>query len=242
MSGRDIARTTRAVLVLERERFLDRASLATGRFGALGGQSGWFGATRRNGNACLHDAARPFKHSRPDRQQVPAALRPALQRSIQPEAGAADGPDTVRRQPDPGAVEPGASSQRQWHSHKDEFVWVLEGELTLFTDAGAEILRTGDGAAFERGDPDGRYLVKSVRAPGRNGRGARHSNPGTLVSKAKFQRAPHLACSTSSRLYARLGRPADRTILSAISRMTAPIKAMTMVPAMPASGACQCIL
>src|SRR3984957_6569752 len=36
-------------------------------------------------------------------------------------------------------IEAGAwSSQRHWHSHEDEFVWVLEGELTLVTDAGEE--------------------------------------------------------------------------------------------------------
>jgi hypothetical protein len=32
-------------------------------------------------------------------------------------------------------VDPGAwSSPRHWHSHEDEFVWVLEGELTLVTN------------------------------------------------------------------------------------------------------------
>ena len=37
---------------------------------------------------------------------------------------------------------PGAwSSQRHWHSHEDEFVYVLSGEVTLVTDAGAELLR-----------------------------------------------------------------------------------------------------
>src|SRR3546814_1673449 len=34
---------------------------------------------------------------------------------------------------------PGApSSQRHWHSHEDEFVYVLEGELTLVTDRSEE--------------------------------------------------------------------------------------------------------
>jgi uncharacterized cupin superfamily protein len=57
-------------------------------------------------------------------------------------------------------IEPGAwSSQRHWHSHEDEFVWVLEGELTLVTDSGEEILRAGDCAAFRRGDADGHHLV-----------------------------------------------------------------------------------
>jgi Cupin domain len=36
-------------------------------------------------------------------------------------------------------IEAGAwSSQRHWHSLEDEFVWVLDGELTLVTDAGEE--------------------------------------------------------------------------------------------------------
>jgi len=51
------------------------------------------------------------------------------------------------------------SSQRHWHSHEDEFVWVVEGELTLVTNAGEEILRPGDCAAFKAGDPDGHHLV-----------------------------------------------------------------------------------
>jgi uncharacterized cupin superfamily protein len=63
-------------------------------------------------------------------------------------------------------IEPDAwSSQRHWHSHEDEFVWVLDGELTLVTEAGEEILRAGDCAAFRRGDPDGHHLVnRSGRA------------------------------------------------------------------------------
>lgn len=63
-------------------------------------------------------------------------------------------------------IEPGAwSSQRHWHSHEDEFVWVLEGELTLVSDSGAETLRAGDCAAFRRGDPDGHHLVNRSGRP-----------------------------------------------------------------------------
>src|SRR4051794_40243425 len=32
------------------------------------------------------------------------------------------------------------SSQRHWHSHEDEFVYMLAGELTLVTDDGEETL------------------------------------------------------------------------------------------------------
>ena len=57
------------------------------------------------------------------------------------------------------------SSQRHWHSHEDEFVWVVEGELTLVTDAGDETLRPGDCAAFKAGDPDGHHLVNKSDRP-----------------------------------------------------------------------------
>jgi uncharacterized cupin superfamily protein len=63
-------------------------------------------------------------------------------------------------------LQPGAwSSQRHWHSHEDEFVWVLEGELTLVTDAGEELLRAGDCAAFRRGEPDGHHLINRSARP-----------------------------------------------------------------------------
>src|SRR5450432_3893378 len=53
---------------------------------------------------------------------------------------------------------PGAwSSQRHWHSHEDEFVWVVAGEVVLVTDTGEETLRPGDCAAFKAGDPDGHH-------------------------------------------------------------------------------------
>ena len=63
-------------------------------------------------------------------------------------------------------LEPGAwSSQRHWHSHDDEFVWVLDGEVTLVTDSGEELLRSGDCAAFKRGDPDGHHLINRSDRP-----------------------------------------------------------------------------
>ena len=50
------------------------------------------------------------------------------------------------------------SSQRHWHSHEDEFVYVLEGELTLVEDQGETILRAGDCAAFPKGTGNGHNL------------------------------------------------------------------------------------
>ena len=59
----------------------------------------------------------------------------------------------------------GWSSQRHWHSHEDEFVWVVEGELTLISDSGEETLRPGDCAAFKAGNPDGHHLVNKSAHP-----------------------------------------------------------------------------
>jgi len=52
----------------------------------------------------------------------------------------------------------GWSSQRHWHSHEDEFVYVLEGELTLVEDAGSTILQAGECAAFPKGTGNGHHL------------------------------------------------------------------------------------
>jgi uncharacterized cupin superfamily protein len=59
------------------------------------------------------------------------------------------------------------SSQRHWHSTEDEFVWILEGELTLITDAGEETLRPGDCAAFKAGEANGHHLVNRSEKPAR---------------------------------------------------------------------------
>jgi uncharacterized cupin superfamily protein len=54
---------------------------------------------------------------------------------------------------------PGAwSSQRHWHSHSDEFIYVLAGEVALVGDDGEETLRGGDAAGFKAGDANGHCL------------------------------------------------------------------------------------
>jgi uncharacterized cupin superfamily protein len=53
----------------------------------------------------------------------------------------------------------GWSSQRHWHSHEDEFVYVLSGELILMEDAGETPLRAGDCAAFPKNSGDGHHLI-----------------------------------------------------------------------------------
>lgn len=50
------------------------------------------------------------------------------------------------------------SSQRHWHTAEDEFVYVLEGEVTHVTDSGEETLRAGDCAGFKAGEKNGHHL------------------------------------------------------------------------------------
>ena len=51
------------------------------------------------------------------------------------------------------------SSQRHWHSHEDEFVYVLEGEVVLVEDGGETLLAAGDCAVFPAGSGDGHHLI-----------------------------------------------------------------------------------
>jgi uncharacterized cupin superfamily protein len=53
----------------------------------------------------------------------------------------------------------GWSSQRHWHSHEDEFVYLLEGELVLVEDGGETLLRAGDCAAFAKNSGDGHHMI-----------------------------------------------------------------------------------
>ena len=55
----------------------------------------------------------------------------------------------------PGA----ASTQRHWHTKQDEFVYVLEGEVVLLTDAGEQVLFPGMCAGFPAGSGDGHQLL-----------------------------------------------------------------------------------
>lgn len=51
------------------------------------------------------------------------------------------------------------SAQRHWHSHEDEFVYILSGEVTLIEDEGETTLRAGDAAAFPKNTGNGHHLV-----------------------------------------------------------------------------------
>ena len=63
-------------------------------------------------------------------------------------------------------LQPGAaSSLRHWHLRQDEFVFVLEGEVTLVTDDGEQTLGPGACAGFPAGVPNGHQLVNRSSAP-----------------------------------------------------------------------------
>ena len=58
------------------------------------------------------------------------------------------------------ALPPGGwSSQRHWHSHEDEFVYVLKGELTLVEEGSRTLLQEGDCAAFPKNSGNGHHLI-----------------------------------------------------------------------------------
>jgi uncharacterized cupin superfamily protein len=69
------------------------------------------------------------------------------------------------------------SSQRHWHSHEDEFVYVVSGELTLVTDAGEQLMGPGMVAGFPAGRTDGHHLIN------RSGKPAVYLEIGTRVAE-----------------------------------------------------------
>jgi uncharacterized cupin superfamily protein len=57
-------------------------------------------------------------------------------------------------------LKPGAASAlRHWHDNEDEFVYVLEGEITLIEDQGETLLHVGEAAGFKAGVPNGHHLI-----------------------------------------------------------------------------------
>ncbi|MEM6251759.1 MAG: cupin domain-containing protein [Cyanobacteria bacterium P01_D01_bin.156] len=55
---------------------------------------------------------------------------------------------------------PGAQSAlRHWHSHQDEFIYMVSGELTLVTDEGETRLTSGMMAGFAAGVTNGHHLI-----------------------------------------------------------------------------------
>ncbi|MEM6451831.1 MAG: cupin domain-containing protein [Cyanobacteria bacterium P01_D01_bin.105] len=62
-------------------------------------------------------------------------------------------------------LEPGAQSAlRHWHSAQDEFVYVVQGELTLLTNEGEQTLGVSDMAGFAAGRANGHQLINRSEA------------------------------------------------------------------------------
>lgn len=63
-------------------------------------------------------------------------------------------------------LQPGReSSMRHWHTHEEEFVYVISGEVVLCTDAGEQLLVAGMCAGFPLGNKDGHQLVNRGTVP-----------------------------------------------------------------------------
>ena len=99
-------------------------------------------------------------HSAPERQGVgyprPFAALSAnrLRRRLGDAGGLTDFGVNLTRLP-PGEW----SSQRHWHSHEDEFVFMLEGEVVLIEDGRETMLLAGDAAAFPKGSGNGHHMI-----------------------------------------------------------------------------------
>jgi len=57
------------------------------------------------------------------------------------------------------------SSMRHWHTHEDELVYVLEGEVVLVTDSGEQPVRPGMCAGFAAGARAGHHFVNRSDRP-----------------------------------------------------------------------------
>lgn len=59
------------------------------------------------------------------------------------------------------------SSMRHWHTHEDELIYVLEGEIVLRTDEGEQLLTAGTLAGFPAGSGDAHQLLNRSDRPAR---------------------------------------------------------------------------
>ena len=107
-------------------------------------------------------AAVPIRQGSPYPQQFDAPCASRTRRRLGNAGGLRDFGINLMTLP-PG----GWSSQRHWHSHEDEFVYVIEGELTLVEDQSESVLRTGDCAAFPKNTGNGHHLINRSAAMAR---------------------------------------------------------------------------
>lgn len=56
------------------------------------------------------------------------------------------------------------SALRHWHTKQDEFIYIIQGEATLVTNAGEEVLKSGMMAAFPAGEENGHQLINKSQS------------------------------------------------------------------------------
>jgi uncharacterized cupin superfamily protein len=59
----------------------------------------------------------------------------------------------------------GQSALRHWHSHEDELIYVLSGELVLVTDAGEQPVSAGMVVGFPAGRQNGHHFLNRSDSP-----------------------------------------------------------------------------
>lgn len=59
----------------------------------------------------------------------------------------------------------GQSALRHWHTHEDELVYVMSGELVLVTNAGEQTVSAGMVVGFPGGDENAHHFINRSGAP-----------------------------------------------------------------------------
>lgn len=104
---------------------------------------------------------------------------------------------------------PGAySSMPHWHKEEDEFIYILDGEVTLHEGADSHVLRPGDAATFRAGDAVAHCLQNRGEGP------CRYLIVGTrkafdVITYPRHDRVLHLAADGTNVWTDRAGEPAS---------------------------------
>lgn len=61
----------------------------------------------------------------------------------------------------------GVTSHRHWHTAEDEFLYVLDGQVSVFDDDGAHVLNPGDAVCWRHGDPNAHHVKNLADRPAR---------------------------------------------------------------------------
>ncbi len=96
------------------------------------------------------------------------------------------------------------SSQRHWHSHEDEFIYVVEGELVLVTDEGEQRLTAGMAAGFPAGSGNGHHTINRSDRPAKYLEvGTRHPDDSVVYPDIDL----HLPNTQSKKFTRKNGKP-----------------------------------